>query len=72
VIAVNERQVCRIVSSYARYYNRARTHLALAKDAPEPGASNRKSMGGSSHSLRWADFIIATRGSQLERLNGDR
>jgi len=36
VIALNERQVRRIVSSYARYYNRARTHLALAKDAPEP------------------------------------
>ena len=35
VIALNERQVCRIVSSYARYYNRVRTHLALAKDAPE-------------------------------------
>ena len=34
VIALNERQVYRIVSSYARYYNRARTHLALAKDAP--------------------------------------
>jgi putative transposase len=36
VIALNERQVYRIVSNYARYYNRARTHLALAKDAPEP------------------------------------
>src|SRR5271167_1577725 len=36
VITVNERQVYRIVSNYARYYNRARTHLALAKDAPEP------------------------------------
>jgi transposase InsO family protein len=36
VIAPNERHVCRIVSSYARYYNSVRTHLALAKDAPEP------------------------------------
>ena len=36
VIALNERHVCRIVSTYARYYNRARTHLALTKDAPEP------------------------------------
>ena len=35
VIALNERQVYRIVSNYAHYYNRARTHLALAKDAPE-------------------------------------
>src|SRR5271166_722881 len=32
VIALNERQVYRIISSYARYYNRVRTHLALAKD----------------------------------------
>ena len=35
VIALNERHVCRIASDYARYYNRARTHLALKKDAPE-------------------------------------
>jgi len=35
VIALNERHVCRIVSDYARYYNCARTHLALEKDAPE-------------------------------------
>jgi putative transposase len=35
MIVLNERQVCRILSDYARYYNRARTHLALEKDAPE-------------------------------------
>ena len=35
VIALNERQLYQIVSNYAHYYNRARTHLALAKDAPE-------------------------------------
>ena len=35
MIALNERHVCRIVSSYARYYKCARTHLALDKDAPE-------------------------------------
>jgi len=45
VIAVNERQVCRIVSSYARYYNRTRTHLALAKDAPEPRGIQARVMG---------------------------
>jgi transposase InsO family protein len=44
VIAVNERQVCRIVSSYARYYNCARTHLALAKDAPEPREIQARAM----------------------------
>jgi transposase InsO family protein len=45
VIALNERQVCRIVSSYARYYKRARTHLALAKDAPEPRGIQARAMG---------------------------
>ena len=44
MIALNERQVCRIVSSYARYYNRARTHLALAKDAPEPRSLQTRGM----------------------------
>jgi hypothetical protein len=33
VIALND--VCGIVSTYARYDNRARTDLALEKDAPE-------------------------------------
>ena len=45
MIALNERQVCRIVSSYARYYNRARSHLALAKDAPEPRGIQARAMG---------------------------
>jgi len=35
MIVLNERQVCRLLSDYTRYYNRARTHLALEKDAPE-------------------------------------
>ena len=35
MIVLNERPVCRILSNYARYYNCARTHLALEKDAPE-------------------------------------
>jgi len=35
MIVLNGRQAYRILSDYARYYNRARTHLALEKDAPE-------------------------------------
>ncbi len=35
VLAVNERQLQRVVTSYARYYNRTRTHMSLDKDAPE-------------------------------------
>ncbi len=34
MIVLNERQASRILSAYARYYNCARTHLALDKDAP--------------------------------------
>jgi hypothetical protein len=35
VIAVNERQVQRVLDEYRRYYNRTRTHLSLKKDAPD-------------------------------------
>ena len=34
VIVLGERHLRRIVRSYARYYNEARTHLSLSKDAP--------------------------------------
>jgi len=36
VIALNERHLRRILKSYIAYYNQARTHLALNKDAPIP------------------------------------
>ncbi len=36
VIALNDRQLRRVLKSYLTYYNRTRTHLALDKDAPEP------------------------------------
>ena len=34
IIVWNERSLCRILHSYVHYYERSRTHLALAKDAP--------------------------------------
>jgi hypothetical protein len=34
MIVLGEMHLRRIVSLYARYYNEARTHLSLAKDAP--------------------------------------
>jgi hypothetical protein len=34
VIVFGERHLRRIVSLYASYYNEARTHLSLGKDAP--------------------------------------
>ena len=36
VLVLNERHCLRVLSGYARYYNRSRTHLALGNDAPEP------------------------------------
>jgi transposase InsO family protein len=34
VIVFGEAHLQRIMSAYARYYNQARTHLALGKDTP--------------------------------------
>jgi hypothetical protein len=39
------RRTYRVLSHYARYYNRSRTHLALAKDAPEPRAVRGSELG---------------------------
>jgi hypothetical protein len=36
VIALNDRQLKRVLKSYLAYYNQTRTHLALDKDAPKP------------------------------------
>jgi hypothetical protein len=35
VLVINERHLHRILTGYFRYYHRARTHLALDKDAPD-------------------------------------
>jgi transposase InsO family protein len=45
VIVFNEPQASRILSAYARYYNRARTHLALDEDAPESRRVQGKEFG---------------------------
>src|ERR1700674_2284246 len=36
VVIFNERHLRRILSSYAEYYHRSRTHLSLDKDCPDP------------------------------------
>jgi len=36
VIALNDRQLRRVLVSYLDYYHRSRTHLALSKDSPLP------------------------------------
>ena len=38
VVVLNKRHLRRLLNSYLSYYQRTRTHLALAKDAPESRA----------------------------------
>jgi hypothetical protein len=45
VIAVNERQIQRVLDDYRRYYNRTRTHLSLKKDAPDGRAVASPALG---------------------------
>jgi hypothetical protein len=45
VIVLNERHLHRILLSYSRYYNRSRTHLSLAKDAPNPRRVQERGLG---------------------------
>jgi putative transposase len=45
VIVLGERHLLRILKSYFAYYHRARTHLSLNKDAPEPRQVQPAGMG---------------------------
>jgi len=45
VMVWNETSLRRILRSYLDYYEKSRTHLALAKDAPEPRAVDRPENG---------------------------
>jgi putative transposase len=45
VIVLNEKHLRRILKSYFDYYHRSRTHLSLAKDAPEPRAKQPQELG---------------------------
>ena len=38
IVVLSQRHLRRLLKSYFDYYHRSRTHLALAKDAPEPRA----------------------------------
>ena len=46
VIVINERHLLRVLRQYLAYYHRSRTHLSLAKDAPEPREIERPTRGG--------------------------
>jgi len=45
LIALSENHLRRILKSYWEYDHRSRTHLSLAKDAPEPGAKQPPEFG---------------------------
>ena len=45
IVVFNESSLRRTLKSYFAYYLHARTHLALAKDAPEPRAIQPPELG---------------------------
>jgi putative transposase len=45
VIVLGESHLRRILKSYFQYYHRSRTHLSLAKDAPDPRAALPPELG---------------------------
>jgi len=45
VVVLSERHLREILSKYVDYYNRTRTHLSLAKDAPESRSVRPPSQG---------------------------
>ena len=46
VVVLNETHLRRLLSQYLIYYHRARTHLSLDKDAPEPRPVEYPDQGG--------------------------
>ena len=45
LIVWNQRSLRRILQDYFTYYEQSRTHLALAKDAPQPRAVEKPEQG---------------------------
>jgi len=45
MVVIGERHLKRLLSEYVHYYNTTRTHLSLAKDAPEPRSVQPPSQG---------------------------
>src|SRR5689334_18619712 len=71
VVVIGERHLRRILSKYVDYYNGTRTHLSLAKDAPEPrSVQSRK--GGRVATRRWAPSRILAAGGMrpIGRISG--
>ncbi len=53
VVVLGERHAQRLLADYAVYYNGSRTHLALAKDAPEPRPIDLPENGPMIESVRY-------------------
>ena len=45
MIILNERHLCRVLSSYFQYHHDTRTHLSLGKDCPRPRSVQPGSAG---------------------------
>ena len=45
MIAVNERQLSRVIRAYVEYFHADRTHLGLGKDTPVPRVLESPEMG---------------------------
>jgi hypothetical protein len=67
MIVFGEGSLYRHLQNFINYYHRSRTHLALAKDSPEPCRSNGQALDGSSRFRRWVGSIIVTSGAPPER-----
>jgi hypothetical protein len=68
VIALNDRQLKRVLKSYLAYYNQTRTHLALDKDAPKPRSPANTNDGPIVAPLRTPGRIVEDAGPVTVRL----
>jgi Integrase core domain len=68
VIVLGERHLQRVLTRYAIYYHRARTHLSLEKDAPTPRRVQTRRKDAWWRSPRSVDSTIGTSDAQLDSI----
>jgi hypothetical protein len=66
IVIFNERHLRRVLSSYADYYHRSRTHLSLDKDCPDPRPVMAPGTGESPPSRKSMGCITVTNVSPLD------
>jgi len=66
-VVLNRRHLTRVLKNYFVYYHCSRTHLALAKDTPEPRPIIKR--GRIEAIPKWAGYAIATSVLQHDREN---